>query len=551
MSFDRARRAAFAFGVALLAFWRVWLPSGGLQVLGRPEGELRDHLWLSWVFARELWDRHALTLHTKLAAFPDGLSVYPLDPLHQAAILLLEPAIGVVAAVNVVAFLLFAVLVYGGQKLAASAGAGVRAELACGVLAAVSPAFLGAFADTQTEGMASGWLLLLLAELFADSPRPWRAALWGCVLLGTGPYLAHGVAGVCVITWLWRRFPLHASLPVIATATLLGLALWTTESGAGGALTSRSAQLTSATRPPRSTPLGVEAPPPLPDDGVVRHVSSYPGAAETGPRRAAPWLFVALFLFAVRDRRARVPAALAFAYAAIAAGNRFGGNGEPAAFLTPYEAFWRWMPFAKYAWKPAQYAVPATAFALLAVARGWPRDPRRPGLAWLAGAVAIAAGLEATLREPTPLPLPASTLHPREAWSHLPTGGGAVIEFPCRDRGVPGHPPVADVLLGPLWHGRSLGETPNRGAGGAHEVMLASLEGAITGHLSREARPLGQAMAQANKAGFTDLLILGSVLGSEATVRLTGALTEAGLDVPPADAEGVIWVEIGAISAAR
>ncbi|GDX80405.1 hypothetical protein LBMAG42_22160 [Deltaproteobacteria bacterium] len=544
MPLDRVRRVVFALGVALVAFCRVWLPSGATTVVGRPEGELRDHLWLSWVFARELWDRHALPLHTKLAAFPDGLSVYPLDPLHQAAIAMLEPAIGVVAAVNVVAFLLFAVLVYGGQKLASSAGAGVRAELACGALAAISPAFLGAFTDTQTEGMASGWLLLLLAELFSDSPRAGRAALWGCVLLATGPYMAHGVALVCVLAWVVRRFPLRASLPVIATALLLGSTLWTTEAGAGGALTARASQLTSATRPPRSTPLGVEAPPPLPDDGVVRHAASYPGAAETGPRRAAPWLFVALFLFSARDRRARIPAALALAYAAVAAGNRFGGNGEPVAFLTPYEAFWRWMPFAKYAWKPAQYAVPATAFALLAVARGWPRDPRRPGLAWLAGAVAIAAVLEATLREPTPLPLPASTLHPREAWSHLPPGGGAVIEFPCRDRSVPGHPPVADVLLGPLWHGRALGETPNRGAEGVHAMVLASLEGAITGHPSRKARPLGAALWEASEAGFTELLILGNVLGPEATARLKTALIEASVGLPEADGEGVIVVAI-------
>lgn len=550
VTLDRVRRVAFALGVAVVAFGRVWLPSGAPTVLGRPEGELRDHLWLSWLFARELWDRHGLPLHTKLAGFPNGLSVYPLDPLHQGAITLLEPALGIVAAVNVVAFLLFAVLVYGGQKLAASAGAGVPAELVCGALAAISPAFLGAFADTQTEGMASGWLLLLLAELFADSPRPWRAALWGCLLLATSPYLAHGVALVCGITWIARRFPLRPTLPVIATALLLGGTLWTTETGAGGAITARAAQLTSAARPPRATPLGVEAPPPLPNDGVVRHVASYPGAAETGPRRAAPWCLAALLLVAARDRRARLPAALALAYAAVAAGNRFGGNGEAVGFLTPYEAFWRWMPLAKYAWKPAQYAVPATAFALLAIARGWPRNPRTPAWGWVAAAVGVAAVVEATLRGPTPLPLPASTLHPLEVWSNLHKGSGAVIEFPCRDRGVPGHPPVADVLLGPLWHGRALGETPNRGAAGVHERVLASLEGAITGHGPRQGRPLSAALAAANEAGFTELLILGNVLGPEATLRLGSALVAAGLAVPEADAEGVIVVDLRAMSAA-
>ncbi len=545
MPLDRVRRIAFAFGVASVAFWRVGWGGFGAAVVGRPEGELRDHLWLSWLFAREVWEHHGLPLHSQLASFPEGLSVYPLDPLHQAAITLIEPVFGVVTALNITAFLLFAVLVYGGQKLAASSGAGVRAELACGALAAVSPAFLGAFTDTQTEGMASGWLLLLIAELFSESPRPLRAALWGCVLLATGPYLAHGVAVVAILTWVWRRFPLRAALPVVVTAGLLGFALRTTEHGPGGQLTARSTQLENAARPPRSTPLGVAPAPPLPDTGVVHHVAAYPGAAETGPRRAAPWLFVALFLIAALDRRARPAAALALTYAAIAAGNRFGGNGEPVSFLTPYEAFWRWMPFAKYAWKPAQYAVPATAFALLALARGWPRNPRAPWQGWLAGAVALAAVAEATLRGPTPLPLPASTLHPREAWSQLPSGGGAVVEFPCRDRGVPGHAPVADVLLGPLWHGRALGETPNRGTTKVHGMILASLEGAITGHPSREARPLKVALAEARTAGFTELLILGEVLGAEATARLTGALVEAGAKVPGADEDGVVVVGIG------
>ncbi len=527
----RLRRLAVALAVAAVAFVRVWPPDGATTVVGRPEGELRDHLWLSWGFAHTLLVEHRLPLHVDFAAFPAGLGVYPLDPLHQAAIIGLTPVLGTVGAVNTVAFLLFAALVYGGQKLAAAANAGLAAELACGALAALSPAFLGAFADTQTEGMASGWLLLLLAELFADHPRPRRAALWGGLLLASGPYIAHGVAVVCVITWFARQLPWRAALPVVLVAGVLGAAMVSTETGAGGALAARAAHVGTATEPPRSTPLGVKPPPPLPDEGVVRHVAAYPGAAETGPRRFAPWLLGALVLLAIRDRRARAPAALAAAYAAIALGNRFGVDDRPVDFPTPYSLFWRFYPLAKYAWKPAQYAVPATAFALLAVAKGWPRAPR--ALAGATAALALGAAIELLVRSPTPLPLPASTLHPRTVWTAMASSAGGVVEFPCRDRSVPGHPPVADVLLGPLWHGRPLGETPNREPSKVHAALLGSLEGAITGHPPKGSRPLGEAVRDAARAGFTDLLLLTEPLGADATGRLTTALTAAGLATPP------------------
>lgn len=540
----RLRRILVAAFVAGIAFARV--AGSEAAVVGRPEGELRDHLWLSWIFAQEAWDRHALPLRTLLGGAPEGLNLYPLDPLHQLAITLLEPAFGVVSAVNLVAFALFAVLVYGGQKLAASSGGGVVAEVGCGGLAAICPAFVGSFADTQTEGMASGWLLLLLAELFAERPRPGRVALWGCVLLATGPYLAHGVALVAIVTWIARRLPWRPALPVLATAGILFLTAWSTESLPGGALAARAHQVKAATRPPRSSPLGVAPAPPLPDDGVVRHLSDYPAATETGPRRHAPWALVGLVALSLHERRSRLPAALALLYTAIAAGNRFGGSGEAVPFLTPYEAFWRWMPLANYAWKPAQYAVPATAFALLAIARAWPRPSLSHGAGWLVATGALGAAAEATLTGPAPLPLPASSLHPLLAWSQLPREGGTVAEFPCRDRGVPGRPPMADVLLGPLWHGRPLAETPNRGVGKDHIALLASLEAAATAMPSRQALPLSVALDKAVNAGFTDLLILGERLGPPNTIRLLTALREAGIEVPEADADGVVAVRLGA-----
>ncbi len=522
---DRLRRVLVAAAITMIAFGRVLANPG--SVVGRPEGELRDHAWLAWVFSRELWSGSS-PLQSALGGAPDGMRVYPLDPLHQLIIGLVEPIAGVVTGLNVQAALAFFALAYGAQKLAA--GRGVLVELTMAVLAALSPAFLGAFTDTQTEGMSAGWLLCFLSELYAERPRPWRAAAWGAVLLATGPYLAHGIAVVAVATWLIRRLPLLPTLPVIALAAALGGAMWQAEFADGGALTARSEQMRDATRPPRSTPLGVRAPPPLPDTGVVRHLSDYPGASETGPRRAAPWLLGALVVVSLRERRARVPVALALGYALVALGNRWGATQLP--FTTPYDLFWRLYPLAHYAWKPAQYAVPATAFALVAVAHGLPSLGGR----WRFAGLLLAGGamIELIARSPTPLPLPASALVPRAVWTTL-GAGGALVEFPCRDRSPPGVPPVSDVLLGPLWHGRALGET-NRAARGVHLRLLDALERGAAGNPGAS---FDAAVDAASDAGFTDVLVLGALLGEGATARLERALVDEGAQlIPPRSAAG-------------
>lgn len=524
---DRLRRVLVAAAITAVAFLRVLANPGSL--VGRPEGELRDHAWLAWVFSREVWSGSS-PLESTLGGAPEGMRVYPLDPLHQLIIVLVEPIAGVVSGLNVQAALSFFALAYGAQKLAA--GRGVWIELTMAVLAALSPAFLGAFTDTQTEGMSAGWLLCFLSELYGERPRPWRAAAWGAVLLMTGPYLAHGIALVAVATWLVRRLPVLPTLPVIALAATLGGAMWFTEFAEGGALTARAEQMRDATRPPRSTPLGVRAPPPLPDTGVVRHLSDYPGASETGPRRAAPWCLGALVVLALGERRARVPATLAAGYALVALGNRWGAT--QLEFTTPYDLFWRWYPLAHYAWKPAQYAVPATAFALLAVARGLPSLAGR----WRSAGFLLAVGavIELVARSPTPLPLPASSLVPREVWTAL-APGGRLVEFPCRDRSPPGVPPVSDVLLGPLWHGRALGET-NRASRGVHLRLVDALERGAAGNPGSS---FGAAVQAATDGGFTDLLVLGARLGEGATRRLDQALVATGATPIVAPGGGTAW----------
>ena len=120
---------------------------------------------------------------------------------------------------------------------------------------------LGPFADTQTEGMSTGWLLLLLSELFAPVPRAYRAGLWGAALVLGSPYQAHAIGVLVAGVWLVRRLPWRAAAPALLAAAAAGALLLATESRPGGALQVREEQLAFATVPPRSSPLGVSAPP--------------------------------------------------------------------------------------------------------------------------------------------------------------------------------------------------------------------------------------------------------------------------------------------------
>jgi hypothetical protein len=517
----------------LAATWALQGSLFGAGVVGRPEGELRDHLWVAWGVARSILAGR-LPLRADWAGVPDGVPLYPLDPLHQLVLTALTPAVGTVGALDTLAFLLFVLLVVAAQSVAGRFGAGVVGELGVAALAATAPPFLGPFADTQTEGMAAGWLLLLVGEVLAPQPRAVRAGAYAALLVWSAPYPAHAVAAAVGVLWLARRLSWRAALLPLAAAAVAGGLLYATERQPGGALAARQAHLAAATTPPRASPIGVAPPPPLPDDGVVRRLAPYPGAAETGPRREAAWALLAAVGLAFVWRPARVPAALACAFAAVALGNRLGGNGEAVDFPTPYTLFWRYYPLARYAWKPAQAAVPAMAFAVVAVAAAWGAAGVR-GRAVLGALVSVAV-IEHTMRSSTPLPLPASALYPRPAWVALPSGGGAVAEYPCRDRGVPSRPPVADVLLGPLWHGRALGETPNRGPTPAHAALLGALEAAAAGR--GEAASLRAALDGARSAGFDTVLILGAQLPPDAAPRLAAALAAAGATVSGPDAEG-------------
>lgn len=556
----RSRRVLVACALAAVAFAHAW-PSPSGRVVGIPEGEARQHLWVAWMVCTSL-ARGELPVHTSLAGFPAGIDLFPLDPANQALVALLRPLAGLVAAFNLAALAAYALAVLGAQRLAGALGQGVKGELVAALLVGTGAPVLGAYVDTVTEAMGAGWWLLLLAELAGPSPRPGRTWLYATGLLLTGPYLPHATVPLFVVLALRRRLSMVAVLGIGLVGLVLALGLHAAEGGEGGMLAER-ASMAPPDYPPRTAPLGTLAPPPTPDVGVVRHLVDYAPAVETGPRRWVPWALVVAGLLALGDRRGRWLLAASAAYAALAAGSARGEawGPFPAGWPTPFDLFYRYYPGGELAWKPAQYAVPAYLLLVAAACRAPPR------LGLVLGLVAVA---ESQLRGPTPLPLPASSLHPWSAWTGLaepaqaPSGSdhpdagiaGAVVEFPCRDRWLAKTvPPLADSLLGPLWHQRPLGDTLERAPRHGALPLLLALEaaaregqGVVPGPARRRPPPptLASAVATATERGFTHLVVVGPFLEPPQLDAVEAALQDHFGAAAARDDEGVILVPLGA-----
>lgn len=504
------------------------------RVLGRAEGELRDHVWVSWLVQRRIFEDGALPLHFPLANFPYGLDLYPLDPLNQAALALASLAIGLLPAYALLTTALLALIGVGGARLARACGASEAGACAAGLLCMLGPPLLGPVLDTQTEGMGAGWMLLLLAELAQpwDRARALRAGLFGAALVASAPYQAHGIALVAVPLALWRggaRLVGFAAVPALLAAVVLGGALWSVEGAKDGHLATR--ERNGEIWPPRTVIRGDDvAPPP---EAITTASPVQIGAyartpalspPSTGPRRFAGWALPLAALFAAaRDRRARVLVAGSLLYASLALGSAreldFGVLEGRVRIPLPYDLFYRFFPLGHYAWKPAQYAIPAWVLACTALSllRGSP----------LAAAV---VALELQLRGPTPLPLPAVSLGSARVYDELVGLEGAVVEFPCRSlaRGGIGALP-ADVLLGQLRHGLPVGENLDRGVNSLHRDLLVSLAEAA-GWRVRDPQPLGATWRRAASAGYRWLIVHERLLSPEELTRLRARI--APLDAP-------------------
>lgn len=528
--------------VAVALTYPAWQEGG---VIGRAEGELRDHLWVAWMVQHRL-EQGALPLFFPEANVPKGLALYPLDPLNHLAFYVLSP-LGLLGAVRLWSVLLLALVGVGAERLSQKLGATTLSAWMGGLLCMMGPPVLGAWVDTQTEGMGVGWMLLLFSELVEEGPwsrgRTLRAALWGCLLAASAPYQAHAVALVAggIALWKWRWKALWAAIPSGVVAFMLGWAMISSE-GKG----QLDARLRAGDWPP-SIIVGAEVAPRSESINVnfFQEVSAYEHTALRAPPTTGPrnWIGVLLPLITmvvfVRERRhpARWMGWLVIGYFLLSLGsakptflNADGRNWIPL----PFDLWYRYYPLGRLSWKPAQYAIQTWIFAVAlsaAMGRKW----------FPLAALAMVAELQ--WRGSTPAPLPAIVLKETPWMSALAKEeGGAVLEFPSRARsreGVDRMP--ADVLLGPLFHHRALGEAFGRGGNTAQAALLEALALSL-GWRGGNAPPLSEALRMAATVGFTELIVHRRYLTGVERDRLSEVLSS--VEMKGEFEDGVVWYKL-------
>lgn len=93
--------------LAILQTWPVAFRLGD-QVLGSPQADGLKHLWTLWRIRHDVWTEHRFPLHTDLLNFPEGLDLYPIEPLNGLIVCLLP--LSIVAATNVATLLNLAMM---------------------------------------------------------------------------------------------------------------------------------------------------------------------------------------------------------------------------------------------------------------------------------------------------------------------------------------------------------------------------------------------------------------------------------------------------------
>lgn len=541
----RARVAVHA-AVAFAVTFHLW-GDPAHRVLGRAEGEFRDHLWVSWLVQHRI-GAGASPLFFPEAGFPDGIPLYPLDPLNQAVLALLTPLLGLFPAYALLAFALLLLAGHGAARLADAAGASVAGGTLAGALFQVGPPILGVFADTQTEGMGTGWALWAVALLAAPGPWPARRALGlgltSAAAVLSAPYQAHALTlvGVPLLVYrLWNGMPARAlalaGLVALPAAALAGVGLLTTESHSSGQITSRAR---GGDWPPRTALRSPVVPPQIEQVAdTPRNIHAWPRESRflppsTGPRREVGWaapVLVGTLLLAARSRWLALGAVM---YASLALGSaRDWNTGPPSEWIPlPFDLWYRYFPGGHFAWKPHQYAVAAWAFACAAIGAG-----RWPGLALL-------PFLELQFRGATPLPLPVMEVKPLPIHLALRDADpGGVIEFPCRARGRLGPETLPfDSLLHQIVHEHPIGETFGRGQNPAWRSAVDSLASSLRWP-GPDGPPVAQALSHARDRGFRHLVVFESAL-TERERGILGAALVPVLGVPTT-VEGVGWYRMG------
>lgn len=231
---DLSRRGLGLFLVTAMALSWPMILAPGAAALGSPNADGMKHLWTLWWIRTAVRVEGQLPLHTKLVNWPEGLDLYPIEPLGGLFAVLL-PWLSLVALSNLLVLLnVWATGVVGawfGRQVSGRATGG----LAAGLLLQGS-AVMAFFVHAGVGELLYLWLLPLGLGLLVRARRASRAQDWALLALAlagsvvAGFYLGLFLA-VAVSIWALATLDAGRQTPALllryaATALVALLLVW-------------------------------------------------------------------------------------------------------------------------------------------------------------------------------------------------------------------------------------------------------------------------------------------------------------------------------------
>ena len=220
-----------ALAVATLGFVYPVVLRPASHVGSGPHSEVWGHLWAHWLMGHGL-SRGESPFHASLVNCPDGMPLYPVDPLNAVITTVFRPIIGLVAAFDLMMIGLLLATMVAVYLLSLELGASRWAATGAGIIAGLGPYVRASFIDGYSEALGLFWGVLVLRSLVRQlrDPRPSRAVTIGLLfaaLFYSDLYTTVATAAcyVAVVLAVALRPPVARRLPWLVAAPALGLLL--------------------------------------------------------------------------------------------------------------------------------------------------------------------------------------------------------------------------------------------------------------------------------------------------------------------------------------
>jgi len=204
----------------------------GKASLGSEQADGMKHLWTLWYMRASAWQEHALPGFTRLVNYPDGMVLYPIEPLH-GAVSALMPFVDVVVLSNAMIVANMVAVGLAATLLGRELGGGWRGGMLGGTML-VGSSIMAFFVHVGVGELWHLWWIPLGLSVLLRARRTmrwrWFLALAACLVGATltcfyhGFFLGMAVAVVALLTiWAGRRTP--ALLLRYAVAASLAVAI--------------------------------------------------------------------------------------------------------------------------------------------------------------------------------------------------------------------------------------------------------------------------------------------------------------------------------------